>query len=77
MRARTHLAHAKRDHRAARTSGPGLFRARAEAVEALGLPVFERDTGGDLTPQEPGIVNLSLAFRMDGEGASIKEAYLR
>ena len=39
--------------------------------------MFERDTGGDLTPQDPGIVNLSLAFRMDGEGAAIKDAYMR
>lgn len=53
------------------------FARAAAAVEALGVPVFERDTGGDLTPQDPGIVNLSLAFRMDGEGAAIKDAYLR
>jgi len=53
------------------------FAAAASTVEALGFAVFERDTGGDLTPQEPGVVNLSLVFRMDGENAAIKDAYLR
>lgn len=57
--------------------GRDYFQRARGAVEALGFPVFERDTGGDLTPQDPGIVNLSLAFRMDGAQASIKDAYLR
>ena len=57
--------------------GREYFARAAAAVEALDWPVFERDTGGDLTPQDLGIVNLSLAFRMDGEGAAIKDAYLR
>lgn len=51
-------------------------RARA-AVEALGYPVYERDTGGDLTPQEPGMVNLSMCFTLTGDQASIANAYRR
>lgn len=53
------------------------FGAARDAVEALDYPVFERDTGGDLTPQDPGVVNLSLAFRLDGDDVSIKRAYER
>lgn len=53
------------------------FASAAGAVAALGFPVHERDTGGDLTPQSPGVVNLSLAYRLDGKEASIGEAYAR
>ncbi|MEQ1718827.1 MAG: hypothetical protein ABL907_23040 [Hyphomicrobium sp.] len=53
------------------------FAAASAAVEALGYPVHERDTGGDLTPQDPGVVNISLAFRLDGSDAAIKDAYQR
>ena len=52
----------------------------AEAVAAMtarGFPVYERDTGGDLTPQSPGMVNLSMVFRLDGASPNIKDAYLR
>ncbi|MEZ5899711.1 MAG: hypothetical protein R3D51_09475 [Hyphomicrobiaceae bacterium] len=51
------------------------FEKARVAVEALGYPVHERDTGGDLTPQEPGVVNLSLCFTLTGEQASIANAY--
>ena len=56
-------------------------RARFDAAAAMagtcGWPVFERDTGGDLTPQMPGVVNISMAFRMDGATPNIRAAYLR
>lgn len=53
------------------------FGKASAAAEALGFPVHERDTGGDLTPQSEGVVNLSLAFRLDGKQAAISDAYLR
>lgn len=46
------------------------------AAQALGFTLHERDTGGDLTPQSEGIVNLSLAYRLDGKQASIADAYV-
>ena len=57
--------------------GRANFDAAAAGAEEQGWPVFERDTGGDLTPQTPGIVNLSLVFRMDGDRPSIETAYRR
>lgn len=53
------------------------FAKAAAAVEALGFPVHERDTGGDLTPQSEGVVNLTLAYRLDGADAAISNAYRR
>ena len=53
------------------------FHNAAANSERRGWPVFERDTGGDLTPQMPGVVNISMAFRMDGATPNIKAAYLR
>lgn len=59
------------------TSARENFERCAAAIEACGYPVFERDTGGDLTPQDPGVINYTAVFRMDGEGASLRDAYLR
>lgn len=53
------------------------FENAASAMSARGFPVFERDTGGDLTPQSPGVVNLSMVFRLDGANPNIQAAYLR
>ena len=55
---------------------PGVKDAAAEMAHQ-GWPVHERDTGGDLSPQSPGIVNLSLAFRDDSASPSIARAYVR
>ncbi len=53
------------------------FDAAARASAVTGWPVFERDTGGDLTPQFEGILNLSMAFAV-GEGErNIASAYGR
>lgn len=49
----------------------------AGAARSKGFALHERDTGGDLTPQSEGVVNLSLAYRLDGKEASISEAYVR
>ena len=46
------------------------------AAQALGFTLHERDTGGDLTPQSEGVVNLSLAYRLDGKQAAIADAYV-
>ncbi len=46
------------------------------AAEALGYTLHERDTGGDLTPQSEGVVNLSIAYRLDGKQAAIADAYV-
>jgi hypothetical protein len=53
------------------------FDAAAEDARARGWPVFERDTGGDLTPQAPGTINVSLAFKDDSPVPSIERAYRR
>ena len=53
------------------------FGAAAALAEGRGWPVFERDTGGDLAPQMPGVVNISCAFRMTGEAPNIGLAYHR
>jgi hypothetical protein len=57
--------------------GRANFEVAATNAEAAGWPVYERDTGGDLTPQTPGIVNLSLVFRMEEARPSIAVAYKR
>lgn len=43
------------------THAPGFERA-ARKMSARGWPVFIRDTGGDITPQSPGVVNVTSAF---------------
>ncbi len=53
------------------------FTEAVAAMTARGFPVYERDTGGDLTPQSPGMINLSMVFRLDGASPNIKDAYLR
>ena len=53
------------------------FAAAARASDNSGWPVYERDTGGDLTPQFDGILNLSMTFCV-GEGErNIAAAYGR
>lgn len=56
---------------------PGFERACLHANDA-GWPVHLRATGGDLVPQSPDIVNLSVLFRASREGASgLEDAYRR
>jgi len=55
----------------------GFNRARTASARA-GLPVHLRATGGDLVPQGPGIVNLTLVFRGPRSAAfSLEAAYKR
>lgn len=55
------------------TVKPGFAAAQA-MLAAEGVTVHERDTGGDLMPQGPGIVNASLVFAAPA-GMSIADAY--
>jgi lipoate-protein ligase A len=57
------------------TVRPG-FAAAAALLAADGMRVHERDTGGDLMPQGPGIVNVTLVFATPAAAQlSIAEAY--
>ncbi len=55
------------------TVKPGFAAAQAMLATA-GITVHERDTGGDLMPQGPGIVNVSLVF-VAPPAMSIADAY--
>jgi len=55
---------------------PALESARAQFAEQ-GCRVFMRMSGGGLVPQGPGILNLSLAYRVRGSAASNSEAVYR
>jgi len=78
------LADATTDQRAAKVviweTGPCLVAPRAmrrhpgfdhacDVLEAAGWPVHLRATGGDVTPQGPGIVNVSLVWCVAADGA--------
>jgi lipoate-protein ligase A len=53
-----------------------LERARTE-FEQRGCPVFLRMSGGGLVPQGPGILNVSLAYRVRGTAGELSEAVYR
>ncbi|MEL6549057.1 MAG: hypothetical protein AAFQ54_02315 [Pseudomonadota bacterium] len=54
----------------------GRLRAGLAASEARGWPCHFRSTGGDVTPQGPGVVSMGLAFRQSTNAANaIEEAY--
>lgn len=51
--------------------------AMAAARMALdGWPVQVRATGGDLTPQSPGLINVALAFRSKRHKNAIEDSYM-
>jgi len=59
--------------RFARTSG---FDEAATACAEAGWPVTTRKTGGGITPQGPGVLNLALAFRAGtGRARTIRASY--
>lgn len=41
-----------------------------------GWPVQVRATGGDLTPQSPGLINVALAFRSKRHKSAINDSYM-
>lgn len=49
----------------------------ASSFKNLGWPLHERDTGGDLTPQFDGILNVTMTFVLKGGERSIATAYRR
>jgi hypothetical protein len=53
------------------------FESAADAMAAQGWPVLERDTGGDLTPQFDGMLNLSMTFTLRDNERNIAAAYGR
>lgn len=55
---------------------PGI-EAAARTSESAGWPVFERFTGGDVTPQFDGVLNVSLGFVLSGKERNIQAAYRR
>ncbi|MFC6672229.1 lipoate--protein ligase family protein [Marinobacterium aestuariivivens] len=58
------------------THKPGFERA-CEALGQQDWPVIVRETGGDLTPQAPGLLNVALAFRQRRVDGAIRDSYLR
>lgn len=53
------------------------FDSAAAVLAAQGWPVLERDTGGDLTPQFHGMLNLSMSFTLKDDERNIAAAYGR
>lgn len=51
------------------------FARASRLLERKGWPVIVRKTGGDLVPQSPGLLNVSLAFRQQRGRGSIEETY--
>ncbi len=50
------------------------FEAARDSFARRGCPVWLRMSGGGLVPQGPGILNLSLAYRVDGPPGALSEA---
>ncbi len=50
------------------------FEAARERFARQGCPVWLRMSGGGLVPQGPGILNLSLAYSVDGPPGALSEA---
>lgn len=42
----------------------------------IGWPIVLRETGGDLTPQYSGMLNIAIVFRTSKKSISIRESYL-
>ncbi|MGF1863978.1 hypothetical protein L4D15_01710 [Enterovibrio norvegicus] len=52
------------------------FDHAADALSRLGWPVVVRQTGGDLVPQSPGSLNVTLVFKRQKDKGSIADTYL-
>lgn len=60
-----------------KVSNAKTFSFAAKTLKTRGWPVHTRNTGGDVTPQGQGIVNVSYAYTFDiSSKPSIKDAYL-
>lgn len=52
------------------------YAAAAENCAAEGWPVTARRTGGGITPQGPGVLNLAMVFRVaPGKSRTIRDSY--
>lgn len=60
-----------------RLSHKAGFDHASSILSAQGWPVVIRDTGGDLTPQAPGLINIAMAFRQLRVDGAIRDSYLR
>ncbi|MFW1677056.1 lipoate--protein ligase family protein [Pontibacter sp. JAM-7] len=56
------------------THKPG-FAAAKDYCDSKEWPVITRSTGGELTPQDPGFINLSMVVKLDKGQLSIKGSY--
>jgi len=56
------------------THKPG-FELASRYCESQGWPVVVRSTGGEMTPQTSGFINLSMVVRSNGTKAGIRESY--
>ena len=52
------------------------FEAAQTSLQEQSWPIFLRDTGGDITPQGQGILNVSLAYLAPKNKLSIKQVYI-
>ncbi len=61
-----------------RFSRSTAFKQAGEASQERGWPVTSRKTGGGITPQGPGVLNLALSFTTEpGQSRAIRETYAR
>lgn len=56
------------------THKPG-FELASRYCESQGWPVVVRSTGGEMTPQTSGFINLSMVVRCNGAKTGIRESY--
>lgn len=56
------------------THKPG-FELASRYCESQGWPVVVRSTGGEMTPQTSGFINLSMVLRCNGAKTGIRESY--
>lgn len=56
------------------THKPG-FELASRYCESQGWPVVVRSTGGEVTPQTSGFINLSMVVRCNGAKTGIRESY--
>ncbi len=57
------------------THKPG-FELASRYCESQGWPVVVRSTGGEMTPQTHGFINLSMVVRSNGAKTGIRDSYL-
>lgn len=51
------------------------FASACDRMNERGWPVVVRQTGGDLTPQSPGLLNVAMVFRQQRHTGAIHDSY--